>query len=230
MNYLLINASPRGKDSNSNLLLSKLKEGLLRGGADESAVEIITLRPMLKEQGWRPHIEKAGCIVICFPLYADSVPGILKKFIEDLGQNAPEGEAPLKGKTLGWISQCGFPDSVHLDFVEKYLEKTTRRLGAESAGIIKKAGVEGVRIMPPSMTKGLFQNLQAFGEDLAVRGYFDRGRAEKLSEPRLFSPAKRMMIRFFSLIGITNFYWNKNLKENGAYEIRFAKPYEPGSV
>jgi hypothetical protein len=26
--------------------------------------------------------------------------------------------------------------------------------------------------------------------------------------------------------GLTNFYWNSNLKKNGAFEKRFDKPYE----
>ena len=221
MNYLLINASPRGRESNSNLILSKLKEGLLRGGAEDSDIEQITLRPLLKNQEWRAYVEKSDLIIVCFPLYADMVPGILKQFIEDLGRGS------LAGRKLGWISQCGFPESVHLELTGRYLEKLTARLGAEPAGIIKKGGVEGIRIMPDIMTSGLFENLQAFGEDLAVRGYFDPLRLMKIALPRLFSPVKQFFTGLFSFLGITNFYWNSKLKENGAYRQRFAKPFAP---
>lgn len=221
MNYLLINASPRGKESNSALLLSVLKEGLLRGGAEDYSIETMTLRPTLGDKSWKGPVDKADLILIAFPLYADLVPGILKQFIEDLGRGG------LEGKKIGWISQCGFPDSIQLEVTERYLMKTIERLGANSVGIVKKAGVEGIRIMPPSMTKKLFEHFRCLGEDLVRCGSFDSDHVRDLAHPRMLSFARKVVNNFFGLFGLTNFYWNSKLKENNAYDKRFAQPYKP---
>jgi len=221
MNYLLINGSPRGHNSNSRLLLSLLKEGMERKSISHN-IEIITLRPMLENKNWMTFIKKADYIIIAFPLYADHVPGILKKFIEELGSQS------LQNKKLGWISQCGFPESIHLETVEKYLKKLTKRLGAQNIGIIKKAGAEGIRLIPPQMTAKLFEKIRVFGEDLIQKGVFDEEAINRLKKPRRYNLFKRILIRFLSLIGLTNMYWNSQLKKNHAYKNRFAQPYGDG--
>jgi hypothetical protein len=39
------------------------------------------------------------------------------------------------------------------------------------------------------------------------------------------SPFERIVFRLLSKTGLTNFYWNKNLKSNMAYDKRFDAPY-----
>lgn len=222
MKYLLVNASPRGKESNSQKLLEKIKEGMQRSNTVKDAdITMMTLRSHLKKGSWQSDVKQADSLIIAFPLYADHVPGILKQWIEDLG---PMG---LKKKKLGWITQCGFPESIHLEYVEKYCHRATELLGAEPMGVVKKAGVEGIRLMPPSMNQKLFSAFQDLGHSLIAKKQFDLNIISQLAKPRTLNFFSRFIFRIMNFLGLANFYWNMNLKKNKAYNQRFAKPYAP---
>lgn len=40
------------------------------------------------------------------------------------------------------------------------------------------------------------------------------------------SPRKIAIFKLLIKLGLTNFYWNNNLKKNGAFEKRFDRPFE----
>jgi hypothetical protein len=129
-------------------------------------------------------------------------------------------------KKMGFVVQSGFPEAIHSTYIERYLEKLTKRIQCEYLGTIIKGGVEGIQIMPSSMTKKLFGRFESLGEYFAKNEEFSPEIKKILRKPFKMSPVRIFLFRLISKTGLTNFYWNSNLKKNNAYSNRFDKPFE----
>jgi hypothetical protein len=149
------------------------------------------------------------------------MPGIVKCFIETLGFFRDNPNNP----PIAFIVQSGFPEAIHSRGVEKYNRKLATRLGATYLGTMIKGGVEGIQVKPPNWTAKLFHRFKALGRGFGRTGRFDPTLIQNLATPERFSIVTRTMYRILKLIGLTNFYWNSQLKQNGVFEIRFATPY-----
>ena len=156
-----------------------------------------------------------------FPLYTDAMPGIVKAFIETL--------EPLRGREgnppIGFLVQSGFPEGVHSRHLERYLAKLAGRLGSPYLGTIVKGGGEGTRLMPESMNRKLFGNLAAIGQSLAEEGQFDAVSLRAIAKPERYPGILVPVFKMLSKTSLLNGYWNNQLKENGVYEERFARPF-----
>ena len=218
MSLIIYNGSPRNKKSNSKLLIDKFLSGYHKESSDEIPVYYLTNRRLRQER--IEHFKKAKTILLFLPLYTDAMPGIVKEFLEDI--HDLQDTSPKK---IGFIVQAGFPEAVHSSFLERYLKKFTTRVGYDYIGTIIKGGVEGIQIMPASMTKKLFRNFENLGEYFAKNGAFDPTIKVSLATPFRMSIFRRTLFKLLSKTGITNFYWNGQLKKNGAFKQRFDQPY-----
>jgi hypothetical protein len=88
-----------------------------------------------------------------------------------------------------------------------------------------KGGVEGIQMMPAPMTKKLYSQFECLGEYFAQNETFEQKIMNELRKPYTFSSTHVRIFNFLSRFGLTNFYWNSNLKKNGAYGKRFARPF-----
>lgn len=224
MKRLLVNGSPRGRESNSRLILSWIAEGIT-GSEETDAERSVPVIDIARGKDRAANLKAfiaAEEAVIAFPLYTDSVPGIVKAFLEDI---AEAGRTGLAGKRVAFVVQSGFPESIHSEAIAAYLERLCRRLGLVHAGTIIKGGVEGVRIMPDRMRARLKSNFVRAGRELATDGRFSDDLVRRMARPRRFGPVKLLAYRFFSWTGLANFYWNMMLRKHGAFERRFDAPY-----
>ena len=218
MQLAIFNGSPRRSKSNSTLLLTQF----LNGYHDTTPqLPIHYLADTKKISSHIEHFEEADTVIIIFPLYTDAMPGQVKFFFEAL--------APIesKAKNVGFIVQSGFPEAHHSVYIERYLEKLDKRKEWNYIGTVIKGGIEGIQIMPPSMTKKLYNQFYELGKYFAATGKFKPDIVDKLRTPYKLNKRGQFVFRFMKWIGLTNFYWNKKLKENGAFEKRFAQPYAP---
>ncbi len=220
MKLTVFNGSPRGKKSNTAILLEHFLKGFMETEGNSYELEYIVNN---KDEGKLVKMFKdASNVILAFPLYADCMPGIVKSFIESL--------KPLCGKqdnpSIGFMVQGGFPEAYHSRFVEHYLEKLAKRLNCHFVGCIVKGGIEGIQVMPQSMTKKIFNYIYGLGKIYGKLGKFDEELLKKLAKPEHLSALGRLFSRFANLSGIAHIYWNKQLKENNAFEKRFDKPYE----
>jgi len=219
MKLVIFNGSPRYKQSNSKLLIDQFLLGYNKICSHDVPVYYLANR---KEQDEHKEIfQNAETIIIVFPLYTDCMPGIVKEFFEHIAELKP-----ASSKKIGFIVQSGFPESIQSTYVERYLEKFTRRIQCEYLGTIIKAGVEGIQVKPPVMTKKLFGQFQSLGEYFAKKQGFSPEIKKVLLKPYKRSPIKIFLIKLISITGLTNFYWDHYLKKNNAYNNRFDKPYE----
>lgn len=219
MKLAIFNGTPRHRKSNSKLLI----EHFLKGYNDicSQPVQVHYLANLKQRDEQNEIFKNAEIVIIFFPLYTDCMPGIVKEFFE--------GVLELKiasSKKIGFVVQSGFPEAIHSIYVERYLEKLTKRIQCEYLGTTIKGGVEGIQIMPAAMTKKLFGRFESLGEYFAKNEEFSPEIKKRLRKPFKMSPMRIFMFNLIARTGLTNFYWNSNLKKNNAFRNRFDKPFE----
>lgn len=219
MKRLLVNGSPRGAESNSRLLLSWLVDGMAAAGS--TAAEIIDLA----EVGLLAHhmelFRAADEVVLVFPLYTDSLPGLVKNFLDRLAQD----RQGLAGKRIGFVVQSGFPESIHSEALAAWLGRLCQRLGFENSGIVIRGGVEGIRVMPENWSQKLKADFVALGMSLEQTGHLDQSLIAKLASPRTLGLPMRIVMTLLKPTGLMNFYWNSQLRKFNAWKKRHDRPY-----
>ena len=216
MKLAIINGSPRYKNSNSTILINQF----LKGFPSRSDIALSYLVGTENRKKALADFVVSDTVLIIFPLYTDCMPGIVKEFFETM-----VGVENSKQKKVGFIVQSGFPESIHSVALERYLEKLTKRLGHVYLGTVIKGGVEGIKIMPPNMTKKLFGQFEKLGSCFAEFNNFDPQIMKQLRKPYKFSASRVFFFKLISKTGLTNFYWDMHLKKNNVFEKRFEKPF-----
>jgi multimeric flavodoxin WrbA len=211
----LFNGSPRGQRGNTPIFLGEFAKGF--GGPIET---YHLIRAKQVDEHVQAFVE-AECAWIGFPLYTDSMPGVVKHFIDAL--------EPLVGRKnnppVGFLIQSGFPEGLHSRYVEGYLEKLAARLGSPYLGTIVKGNGEGVRLAPPAGNQHLFAALQSLGAGLAHEGRLDPETLAKIASPERFPAMLNPVFQVITRLPFSHAYFDNMLKQNNAYERRFARPF-----
>lgn len=220
MKLAFINGSPRGKSSNTSVLLDHFLKGF-RSVDQEIKFEEVYLKTEKEKSKPVALLEESDLAIIAFPLYTDAMPGIVKEFFEMLDPSTFNN----KKLKLGFIIQSGFPEANHSVYLQRYLDKLATRLGVKYLGTIIKGGVEGIKIQPGWMTRYL-DLFHEQGQYLALEWEFSGDINKKLSKPEHLTGFRLGMFKTLRATGLSNYYWNSQLKENKAFQRRFAKPYD----
>lgn len=220
MRLTVFNGSPRGRKSNTRLLMERFAAGFADAGGGEVEVHYLKLTSQAEAQ--RRAFASAEAVLLAFPLYVHAMPGQVKAFVEGLAPRDPMARVPFAS-----IVQQGFPESHQSDWLVPWLTRLPWRLGCAPAGVAVKGGVEGIQIMPPLMTRKLYAAFEDLGRGFARQGRLEEAQCRALADPARLSTARRLVFRGMTLTGLTNFYWNKRLKEHGAFARRDDRPYQP---
>jgi hypothetical protein len=219
MKLTIFNGSPRGAGGNTTILLDQFIKGFLSSGNNQH--ELFYLKKTEPAECVKA-VESAEYVLLAFPLYTDSMPGIVKQFIEAL--------SPLRGKgnriKMGVIVQNGFPEGIHCAYIGPYFDKLCRRLSWEYLGTVTKGGVEGIKTKTQKQNIKLFTAFEDLGKVFGKTGSFDKAIAKQLCSPMTFPGWTLILIRLFNAFGLLSSGMNKELKKNHAYERRFARPYD----
>lgn len=219
MRLTVINGSPRGKGSNTTILMDAFLKGFMK--KEGNHFEVFYLNKKYDEPTLQKNFLHSEAIIVAFPLYTDAMPGIVKEYFELL--------EPYKrvnpGLKLGYVVQSGFPESYQSFFIARYLKKITGYFEAEYLGTIIKGGVEGIQIKPNWMKRGILKKFEKLGYHFAHAEEFDRKLIEKLAKPVHLPPFTLIIYRLMHLLRLSNFYWDMQLKKNQAFEKRWDKPY-----
>ncbi len=211
----LFNGSPRGKRGNTPIFLKEIAAGF------EGPTEIFDLVRLKETEHMVQAFAAAECILFGFPLYTDSMPGIIKHFIEAL--------EPLTGRDqnppIGFVIQSGFPEGLHSRYVERYVEKLAHRLNSPYLGTVVKGNGEGVRGMPPEANRSLFTDLQVLGAGLAKEGRFDPAILARIARPERYPAILGPVFKVVLRMPMAHAYFDEMLKKNGAFEQRFDRPF-----
>ncbi len=217
MQLIFLNASPRGKKSNTDIMMGHFLRGFLEN--KENSLETLYLVKYRRNlEDLAREVLKSEVLIIGFPLYADSVPGSLKEFLEVFARFKDEETKPA----LGYFSQCGFPETHHLRFVERYLEKMTGKLNCSYLGSIMKGGGEGQHIQPQPFMEKTFYLLHKAGKDFGDTGTLNSDILQKLARPETLSHDQIKGIIPY----VNEKLWDAWMIENGALEKSFDAPYK----
>ena len=220
MKRLALNGSPRGTKSNSRKIIGWMVEGMREAGAEEPQVLDLARTRELPEQ--RDAFLEADEVVLVFPLYTDSTPGIVKNFLDSLA-DAPADR--LRGKRLALVVHSGFPEAAHSQPVVRYLERVCTRLGMLHCGTAIRGGSEGLHLMPEQMTRKTHVLFSTLGRSLAAEGRFDREAVSRLGRVVHLGWFQRLSMTLLKPTGLPDLYWIMMLKQHGAWKRRFDQPY-----
>ena len=218
MQLTFINGSPRGKKSNTDRLMGHFIKGFLETAGNTCEIEHLTKH----RQDIKTLTEifaAAQNVIIGFPLYVDAMPGSVKEFLEAL--------APLAGKkdnpALGFVIQCGFPETSHNRYVARYCEKFAQRMNCRYLGSILKGGCEGLDVQPNFLTDKYYALFYMIGVEFGKTGKFDEVMLEKLARPEHLTAGNMSQIIPF----INQALWDVQMENNGVLDRSFDKPLKP---
>jgi multimeric flavodoxin WrbA len=215
MRLTVFNGSPRGKGSNTRVLLEHFTNGFMT--TDGNTYELAYLVRLKDRESFIKLFQEAEHVLLAFPLYADAMPAVVKTFIESLEPLCRREGNP----DIGFIVQSGFPEAIHSRYVERYLEKLAKRLGCKYKGTVIKGGGEGIRATPGWMNKKLFKSFYELGKAFGETEEFDKQIVSKLAQPEKVNKFQFQIMRLMT----HKTYWDAMLKKNNAFEKRFARPY-----
>lgn len=215
--WVIYNGSPRGNNSNSKLIIEKIIMGMNAEGLDN--IEVRNLININEHKVWAENFASVENNLFVFPLYVHAMPGSVMKFFEQL--------KPINNKDIhmAFLIQSGFPETSQSYYLRPYLELIIKRLGVSFDGTIIKGGVEGVRMKSDKATKKFFEQMETIGRTYASKGIMDLKLKKEYEKLEYLPKVGQLLFSLFSLTGLTNYYWDFNLKKNNAYDKRFAKPY-----
>jgi multimeric flavodoxin WrbA len=215
----IFNGSPRGKKGNTAILLGHFARAF--ESLPGKTTQVYNLNRLHDREIFHTAFGEADCVLLGFPLYVDAMPGQVKGFIESLADYAGQPGNP----SIGFLVQSGFPEAVHTRHVERYLEKLAERLGSPYLGTMLKGGVEGIQAQPEKMTTNLFDTLYQLGRTFGETGLIDPVLLRKLAGIEKFPAYMGPVFQVLSHLPLMSFYWDQQLKKNGVYDRRFARPY-----
>lgn len=212
MSFLICNGSPRGLKSNSQVISKWVFE---------EGDKIITLKSIKKFPEYLIDLQTFEKIVFVYPLYVDGMPGIVKEFFEFIEDN----KNAVKNKDFLFIVHCGFPEAVHLRVVERYHKILIDLYGLKSAKTILSPGSEGIRLMPDNMNKKRKTGITYLADCFRRGDALNESILQQLAGNEIITKKQRTRWKVLSFLGLTNTYWNSQLKKNKAFSKRFDKPY-----
>jgi hypothetical protein len=222
---LLLNGSPRGERSNTMKMLARVAEGWEQ--ATGKAPEILHLAQAACFQRAVQGFAQAEIVLLGMPLYTDSMPGLVKLYIEALAPRVDAAAAGAVNPALGFLVQSGFPEALHSRLVERYLERLARRLGSAYAGTIVHGGGGALGSMPEQANKKLWEGLRTLGRQLARDGRFGQAELKAVAGPERFSAVAAALLSVACRLPVMQFMWNGQIRKNGVWKRRFAAPYAP---
>lgn len=215
----IFNGSPRGRKGNTPILLAQFGQGFAALPGHQYEIHHLNRVNDIDQQVRA--FESAECVWVGFPLYTDAMPGMVKAFIERLAHLPGRSDNP----PIGFLVQSGFPEALHSRYIERYLHKLAARLGSTYLGTIVKGGGEGVRLMPPEANENLFTTLQALGRGFAENGQLDPELLPVVAGVERYPAYMGAFFKVFLRLPAAKLYWDSQLKENGAYGKRNARPF-----
>jgi Flavodoxin-like fold len=219
MRLLVLNGSPRGERSNTDVVLAPFLAGFHEHPGHEHEV-LHLVRSADRERQLRA-FSAADAVLVAFPLYVDAMPAPALELAGAL--------APLCGRAgnprLLFLVQSGFPEAFHARPVERWAEKLARRLGSPYAGTMVRGGVEGIQAKPPWMTRRLLEQLRVLGRGFGATGALSPQALARLARPERLRLPARLAYRGAGALGLLDLYWDWSLRRNGAFAERDARPY-----
>lgn len=220
--YIVYNGSPRGKKGNSLRIANQIILGLKEAGISDGNIELRHLIHQDQHMAWAQNFSEAASHIFVLPLYVHSMPGIVKKYFDLL---SPYDRDDLYRPQMSFFVQSGFMGTFQSQYLRAYLARLPERLNCFYGGTLIRAGMESLQMTPDEANKKLFNNLRLMGKSIVEEEKISDGSMQRLESSTHLPLSIKLLYPILKPTGLTNFYWNMQLKKNGAYEQRFDKPW-----
>jgi len=207
---ILYNGSPRLGGSNTALILRAISDAHGRN------IIVRDLKQKKMWTQWASDFPSESAVVFVLPLYVHAMSSHVMAFIEML--------QPSKG-SLGFIVQQGFPESSQSSFLEAYFESLTQRLQRDYMGTAIKGGIEGLQLHPAKKQAAILAPFVELVGSVLESGQMAAPILAKLADPDYLSKRTLFLFRLLAPIGLINAYWDRQLKQNNAFDRRFDRPF-----
>lgn len=200
MKIALINASPKVKNSNSELIFSDLQHYL----NNKCEISFCKLSFNADFSKILNEIDNANIWVFAFPLYVDNIPSHLLKFLEWLDDN----NLSISQKHVYAISNCGFYEGVQAECAVNVMKCWCNKTGNVYGGSVGIGGGEA------------FSALKNIPVGYGPKASIDKALL-KLSDAMLsLSAIDNQFVnlnypRFLYKLGATG-RWKREIKQNGS--------------
>lgn len=208
-----INGSPRGKKSNSNVIINWMLHALPED--TERITHYATKTSLHQDIATSMHSNQT--LLIVFPLYTDSMPYVLKALLEQM----EPAKAQFVGANVYFIVQSGFGGGKHSRAVKQYLILASKLLGLTYMGTAIRPSSEGLRLMPDAMLKATKKRFEDLVEDIVNQRPFNPDTLADLIPFETPPWTMKLAIR----LGLGNIYFNSQLRKNSVRSRRYHKPY-----
>ena len=222
MNVLILTGSPKGRESASFSLASKLAEGLRENGVSVSDEPVHA--GLRTEEGTRrllDAVDGSDLVVLAFPLYVDSLPAPLTRLLELIAEHRTMVVSSGTPR-LAAIVQCGFPEAQQCDTAVGICRLFAERTGMRWAGALAMGMggslVEDFRKLPRG-GRNILEALDLAAKSLATGGDIPEAATALFARPLM----PRWM---YTLIG--NLGWRMLLRKNKARRPMTYRPYSQG--
>jgi hypothetical protein len=213
MKTIILNGSPKGNSakSASYFLASAFVKQM------ENPAEIIALAGADFDEVSN-RVAQADRILFFLPNYVHAMPGLMKKFMEQMPSASSENQS------LGFVVQAGYMETIEEAILLQYFEVFSRQKGYRYLGSVAKGEAAGIGIFPEKFGK-LAERFTAFGTAFEKEGRFPPQYVKEFAKPFELSGFLAAVITILNITGIGNLGWNIILKKNKAHDKRYDRPY-----
>ena len=222
MNALILVGSPKGRNSASWMLGSRLAEGLRDHGV--TVQDSMLCHELRSEEGAGRLLElvdSSDLVVLTFPLYVDSLPAPLTRFLE-LAAERRNRSADAKSLRLTVLVQCGFPEAHQCDTAVGICQRFAGSSGMRWAGALAMGmggALEGDFRRLPGGGKKILDALSMAADALAKGGEVPEGAKALFARP--------LMPRWLYVL-TGNLGWRLKMRKNKAQRPIGHRPYPQG--
>jgi hypothetical protein len=226
---LLLIGSPRGPKSISEYLGIYLSRKLQEKGIE---TEKVRLYPSMKSDEEKEHLcsslDRSDILILAFPLYVDSLPSSVTKFLEIISEHRKSIKSPRKHQFVA-VANNGFPEAHQNDTALAICRRFARETGMEWAGSLSVGGGEGIGFIArlfgnrPLEKLGYFSKKERNALDLITAFLTANGNnPQEVMELR----TNRPMPDWMYVMGGTLFDWRYKAWKNKAWKRIHDRPYQ----
>lgn len=212
MSLIILNGSPKGKESNTDIFIRQFVKNM------ERPYEIKLVSNEKPDQ-LSEYIKGFDTVIVTMPLYIHAMPGPVLKLFE---QMLP---VELEGKSMGFIVQAGFIETEQQKYLIRYFEQLAARLHYSYLGTIQKGDAASISIFPSCFNKKLFFLLNKLGMIFEETGMFDNAILQSLRNPYSLTKTQTCLYQIAYKIGVNSLPWCIMQAKNHVYKVRLAKPF-----
>lgn len=171
MHLTIVNGSPRGKEGNTGILLSYFLRGFKRTNGNDFKQHYLKnlsdYSPVIRE------VLNSDTILLAFPMCVNSLPGIVKKFIEELENFSDK----LKNAKILFLIQSNHSKASQSKYIHRYCKELSARLNSHHLGSIVRCSSLGMRFLPER--EGDLIKLIKLGKEFGITGNLNNEIAER---------------------------------------------------